>query len=102
MFLTMSLASDAGDHFRTEPDAMLAGALIWASICEILILDFLLVFSCRGIGERQPIVPSQHIFLSIIDSRGGWQPTPLDAAGALIFATEKLASQNSVAISGFS
>jgi hypothetical protein len=65
-------------------------------------LIFFLYFSCRGIGERQPIVPSRRVFLSIIDSRGGWQPTPLDAAGVLIFATEKLASQNSVAISPFS
>jgi hypothetical protein len=44
MFLTISLASGAGDHFRTEPDAMLVGALILASIGVILIPDFLLVF----------------------------------------------------------
>jgi hypothetical protein len=40
----MSLAMDEGDHFRAEPDAMLTGALIWASIGVILILDFFLAF----------------------------------------------------------
>jgi Zn-dependent protease with chaperone function len=46
MFLTMSLASGAGD--QTESDAMLTGALTatltWASMGVILILDFFFVF----------------------------------------------------------
>jgi len=44
MFLTMALASGAGDHLRDEMDARLAGALTGglalASIGIILNLDF--------------------------------------------------------------
>jgi hypothetical protein len=52
MFLTISLASEAGDHVRAEPDAVLS----WASIGVILIIDFLVVFffsrNGRAVADR--------------------------------------------------
>src|SRR5260370_36872221 len=63
MFLTMSLASDDGDHLATETDA----ALTRASIRVPLPLRFL---SEIAIDWRSPLSKT---FLLLMGSRGGWQ-----------------------------